>query len=174
MKKVASIFILALLLAGNLPALADGMFYWPEPVPPGVPYQRALLLFDSQYETLIVQSQYRLPDAPEEEFGWVVPVPSVPDLASMEPQLAASTFRELDTRAQSLDIHVLSILLISLWALVVGIAVLVLLLYFLSFYTTGLEWVRRHHLALMVSAVVLLLLALVSMCVVYIYPRTYM
>lgn len=172
MKRPMRFLILALLLSSSLPALADGMFYWPEPVPPGVPYQRALLLFDGQYETLIVQSQYRLPAAPEEEFGWVVPVPSVPDLASMDPQAAEVAFRELATRSQPMVFDPLSLLMIALCALLVGAALLVLLLDFLSFHTPRLEWVRRYHLGLMVGAVALLLLAVVSMCVVYIYPRS--
>jgi hypothetical protein len=173
MRKTAILFVLALLLVSNLPALADGMFYWPEPVPPGVPYQRALLLFDGQYETLVVQSQYHLPGASEEEFGWVVPVPAVPDLASMDPQAAEGFFRELATRSQPTVIDPLSLLWIALGSIIAGGAILILLLYLLSFYTPRLQWVRWHHAGLFIGANLVLLLAVMCYLVIYISPRSF-
>lgn len=88
MKKVVLLLVLAVMIVGSVPVLADGMFYWTESIPPEIPYQRALLMFDGGYETLIVQSKYRMSSSETDEFGWVVPVPSVPELASVEPALA--------------------------------------------------------------------------------------
>jgi hypothetical protein len=95
MKKAVLLLVLAALLMGSVPVLADGMFYWTESIPPEIPYQRALLLFNDGYETLIVQSKYRMSSSATSEFGWVVPVPAVPDLASIEPSLAEELFWEL-------------------------------------------------------------------------------
>ena len=75
-------------------AKADGKFYWQEEVPSGIPYQRAFLVFHDGTETLAVQSKYdRRPSADVNSIGWVVPVPSVPDVASMDPKAASFFFR---------------------------------------------------------------------------------
>jgi hypothetical protein len=37
MKKSVLFFVLAAMLAGSVPVLADGMFYWREPIPPRSP-----------------------------------------------------------------------------------------------------------------------------------------
>ena len=77
---------------------ADGKFYVPrEKVPPDMPYQRGLVLFDGKTETLLLQSKYEFEDEKGvEEFGWVVPLPSVPELASMRPRYADEIFWNLD------------------------------------------------------------------------------
>jgi hypothetical protein len=54
-----------------------------------------MLIFDGGLETLLLQSQYSLPGQASGDFGWVVPVPSLPELASMEPAHASQLFREL-------------------------------------------------------------------------------
>ena len=50
---------LALLLPAA-PVLADGKFYVREEVPPGVPYQRAIIAFDGEKELLVLQSKYEV------------------------------------------------------------------------------------------------------------------
>ncbi len=157
MKKAALVLVLALLLPSSLPALADGMFYWPEPVPPGVPYQRALLLFDGKYETLIVQSQYRLPVASEEEFGWVVPVPSVPDLASMDPQVADRLFLGLSYRTQPEVTDISDLVLVVVFFVLTISAVVVLVACILSFFFSSMHFVKRHRRKLATGAGVILL-----------------
>ena len=82
MKKVTFLLVLTIALATAVPALADGKFYGPEPVPPKIPHQRALLLFEGGRETLFLQSRYRTTGSLSDEFGWVVPLPSVPERAS--------------------------------------------------------------------------------------------
>ena len=59
-------------------ALADGKFYTvPERVAPDLPYQRALIAHDGNRELLILQSKF---EGEAKDFGWVVPLPAVPEL----------------------------------------------------------------------------------------------
>lgn len=70
-----------------LPGLlwSDGKMFHRETIPPDIPYQRAILLFQNETQTMILQSKYELPEGSESpEIGWVVPVPGVPELASVE------------------------------------------------------------------------------------------
>jgi hypothetical protein len=79
--------------AGN--ALADGKFYayQREKVPPGIPYQRAFLFFRDGTETLAVQSKYDFAQsASVDSIGWVVPVPNIPEVASMTPEATYDFF----------------------------------------------------------------------------------
>jgi hypothetical protein len=65
-------------------AQADGKLYSMDRVPPGIPFQRALILFHDGNETMLVQSRFL--DAgvsTNPAYGWVVPSPAVPELASM-------------------------------------------------------------------------------------------
>lgn len=85
---------------------ADGKFYG-EKIPPGIPYQRAFLLFHEGSETLVLQSKYELPQtADANSLGWVVPVPSVPEIASVDAGSAYKFFYEasLATRPKLLRI----------------------------------------------------------------------
>jgi len=96
MKKIAFLVFALVMVIPSASSLADGVFYWREEVPPGIPYQRALLLFDGNRETLIIQSKYELPDPKASDiFGWVVPVPAVPELASMGARKAFGLFDDL-------------------------------------------------------------------------------
>jgi hypothetical protein len=38
-------------------SMADGQMFWREEIPPKIPYQRALILFDKGTESLILQKQ---------------------------------------------------------------------------------------------------------------------
>jgi hypothetical protein len=105
--KKGSLVLTLLMLLAAAPAGADGKFYGPraiERVPPEIPYQRALLMFARGQETLVLQSKYRLPNPVAEGFGWVVPVPSVPEVASMEAWYASWFFEELDAASMP-DVH---------------------------------------------------------------------
>jgi len=88
--------VILLLTAGLLSghAWADGKFFIQvDTVPANVPYQRAFLIFDEGTETLVVQSKYELPESgATDALAWVVPVPSVPELASMDAEVARDFF----------------------------------------------------------------------------------
>ncbi len=86
--------VLVLLVLGSIcgRAHADGKFYG-EKIPPDIPYQRAFLLFHEGSQTLVLQSKYELSAAADaNSLGWVVPVPSVPEIASADADAARFFF----------------------------------------------------------------------------------
>ncbi|MEW6356211.1 MAG: DUF2330 domain-containing protein [Planctomycetota bacterium] len=91
----------AVLLCGGI-VFADGKFYRHyERIPPNVPYQRALLLFDGQTETLLLQSKYEVEDSKTASaLGWVVPLPAVPGLATMSVETVNDLFHSLNLHSQ--------------------------------------------------------------------------
>ena len=70
-----------ILIAAPISSIADGKFYYREKIPSDIPFQRAILLFDGEIETLIVQSKYQ---SSLDEFGWVIPTPSFPEVSKGE------------------------------------------------------------------------------------------
>ena len=93
--KTTARFAFLILAVGvlNPVVYADGRFYLSEQVPARIPYQRAFLSFYKGSETLILQSKYEmLQTSSAKSLGWVVPVPSVPELKSLEPYNAKSLF----------------------------------------------------------------------------------
>jgi len=87
------VFLLAAVAALGERAQADGKFYYGETVPPDIPYQRALIIFHEGSETLVLQSKYELPQSADtNSLGWVVPVPAVPEIASVDAEAATSFF----------------------------------------------------------------------------------
>ena len=88
--------LVCLLCSAAGSARADGKMYWRENVPPSIPYQRAVIFFQDGVETLVLQSKYQMPGPGEAApIGWVVPVPAVPELASVSADHAASIFDDL-------------------------------------------------------------------------------
>jgi len=74
-------------------ARGDGKFFVREKIPAGIPYQRAILLFDKGQETLILQSKYDLPKSTAvDSLGWIVPMPAVPEIAGGDADLAQHCF----------------------------------------------------------------------------------
>ena len=84
---LAALFWLALLVPAS-PVSADGKYYAREAkVGPGIPYQRALIAFNGEREILVVQSRYEnRGEQPLREIGWIVPLPAVPRVGTMEPK----------------------------------------------------------------------------------------
>jgi len=158
--KAGAIFLLWLagLLSGE--AWADGKFYWiRESVPPEVPYQRAFLLFDEGTETLVVQSKYELTQsAKTDSLAWVVPTPSVPELASMPSGQAWLFF---GTAARHSQPHLIrfSALFPILFGLMFIVGCVLLLLCLAQYFLVRLEklsrqtWERRARIAVLATLV---------------------
>src|SRR5687768_11764195 len=67
-------------------AFADGcfVFKWNKAIDINEPTQKAIIVHDAGREDLLLQVKY---EGPLEEFGWLIPVPSLPkvEIGSMEP-----------------------------------------------------------------------------------------
>ena len=128
-KSKAVLFLILVTLPAG-PLWSDGKFFVREKVPADLPYQRAFLLFDEGRETLVVQSKYTLaPSTSAETLAWVVPVPSIPELASMDAITAHGFFWTMSFRAGPRVWRVSGLLAyIPVAAFLVGVALLLLCL----------------------------------------------
>ena len=127
-------------------AFADGKMYWPERVLPEIPHQRALILFDEGTQTLVLQSKYEIPkgDNPP-PIGWVVPVPAVPELASMPADSAEELFMDLARRSTPRVTEVWPTVFGVLLVTVTVGALATLLLCLLSLVLPRPAWLRRNR-----------------------------
>jgi hypothetical protein len=98
----------------------DGKFYL-EKVPVGIPYQRAILMFEDAKETLVLQSQYKTIQTENTvSLAWVVPVPSVPELATVDADETKTAFLMLGLQSQPTVIPIVQIaIFIGLFLLVI-------------------------------------------------------
>lgn len=68
------------------PVLADGcfVFHWDKKTDINEPTQKAIIVYDAGREEMLLQVKY---EGPLDEFGWLIPVPSLPTVekGSMEP-----------------------------------------------------------------------------------------
>jgi len=78
-------FALAILVVSGAPplvstALGDGcfVFKWDKAIDNTEPSQKAIIVYDSGREDLLLQVKY---EGPLKEFGWLIPVPSVPEVS---------------------------------------------------------------------------------------------
>lgn len=153
--------LLCLLCSAAGSARADGKMYWRENVPPSIPYQRAVIFFQDGVETLVLQSKYQMPGPGKAApIGWVVPVPAVPELASVSADHATDIFNNL---ARSTAPQVTKFAMIFLDGLLLLAALLGLLFVRMVFSRAqGRELVRqRTFLYGSLSATFLLLLVVV-------------
>jgi hypothetical protein len=156
-KKTAVFLLLLVLLFSGAPALADGVFYWTESMPPEIPYQRAMPWFDGGQETLMVQSKYRTATSAAGGLGWVVPVPSVPELASMDPHHADDWFDRVDFASTPIVTRISEVLPAALFLGANLVAVLTLVACLALLFDRRMQYVRRHQSALAAGSVLVLL-----------------
>jgi len=107
---------------GAASVFADGKFFVgiteTEP-PPGMPYQRALIIWDGCNETLILQPRWQ---GRREQFFWVVPLPSEPQIWAPDSEEEISIFTLLFwnlafiSRKRITVIHISQIVGFVVWA----------------------------------------------------------
>jgi HEAT repeat protein len=92
--------LLALVWLTSTSSLADGcfVFKWNKSIDINEPTQKAIIVYDAGREDMLLQVKY---EGPLEEFGWLIPVPSLPTVekGSMEPfyELSQLTQRHFGT-----------------------------------------------------------------------------
>jgi hypothetical protein len=124
-----------ILAATAAEALADGKMFWREEIPPTIPFQRALILSDEGTETLILQSRYEIPEGGKESsLGWIVPVPDVPEIASMPADMAQQMFMYLSMNSRPRVTRILPTVFGVLLLTLAVLSLLTLLFCLLSFF----------------------------------------
>lgn len=128
-----------LLVFGSGQVFADGKMYIQlEDVSTSIPYQRAAIFFDEGEQTLILQSQYEIPNQSENTaLAWIVPLPSVPEIESTDADLIERyPFLYLDIMTAPKTTSVLGILMIGfafLWlACLIAAPTLLILTFFIK------------------------------------------
>lgn len=131
MKTVITTVLLACTIAAH--AFADGKMFLSENVPPQIPYQRALILFDQGKETLILQSKYAISvQDGKPTLGWVVPVPAAPEVAGMSAYASRRLFMHLSMVSQPDYTRIRSLVLPVMVFVVMALSLLTLLVCLLS------------------------------------------
>ncbi len=156
--KHSTITILTLLFCTTV-GLGDGKMYVPrEHVPLDIPYQRALILHQNGQEAMVLQSKFETSETlpADSSFGWVVPLPCVPELASMDAREADMLFFRLSWASHP------SVTVISNFVLPTVLATLSLLtiLCYLSF--INIPWlnsIRKHRETLLIITLFSLIFA---------------
>lgn len=153
--------LLLFLIQAAIPLFADGKIYW-EKVNAKIPYQRALILFDEGKETLLLQSKYEIPGDPgKHTLGWVVPVPAVPEVGSMNAAGADQLFQHLSlySRPEVTDLTLITAL--SVAGLCASIAFIALAASFFRRFTAHKSFLRNlAGAALSILAMVILIIPL--------------
>jgi hypothetical protein len=146
-------------------ACADGKFYG-EKIPPDIPYQRAFMLFHEESETLVLQSKYEFSQTTDtSSIGWVVPVPSVPEIASVDADAAffffVKTFVVTRPKMFRISGYVIPIAILLFWGSVAFVLFVLIQYPFLN--KIGLSksaWWNRLRNGLITTAIAFLLLGI--------------
>lgn len=84
MRRSVIALLFGLFVSQGIPAIADGGFFGRQEMEFSIPMQRAIILYNSPYETLIVQSSL---DDTQGDLAWIIPVPSDPKFVrAVDPQ----------------------------------------------------------------------------------------
>lgn len=138
-KNIFTLFFMVCIISQSM---ADGKMYWSEKVPPKIPYQRALITFENETQTLVLQSRYEIPQKETPlPLGWVVPVPAVPELASMNADSAKYMFRHLSANSSPTVIEIPVVLFVIFF----GSSILTFLLCALSFIVPFPAWFKSRR-----------------------------
>lgn len=144
----------------------DGKFYITERVPADIPYQRAFIFFRENSEILILQSKYELSQsAAVDSLGWVVPVPSVPDIASVDADIAEKFFHFTSWSAQPKFHHVsvwflLIFFLTFLGSIAFLLVYIVKYLFFKKWGRSDTRWNHRFYTTLIIACISFILVTL--------------
>jgi hypothetical protein len=140
---ITAVLILA---ATTVELMADGKMFWREQIPPKIPYQRALILHRDGTETLVLQSRYEIPKTGERTtVGWVVPVPAVPEIASMPADVARGLFRYLSMVSRPRLTRIGPIVFGAVFLGVGGLSLITLLLCLVSFVVPMPVWFKQNR-----------------------------
>jgi hypothetical protein len=164
MIKMHSIAVLFFFCSVSPRLMADGKMYWPESVSPTIPYQRALIFYKQGVQTLFLQSQYEIPEQQNAAvLGWVVPVPAVPEVASMPAEGAQHLFFRVDFRSRAKIISSGGVLLFLSVLVVAGLLLNIFLLTVFSKHMP-IRWLAKNRQRLIFYLIVVfVILALVSL-----------
>jgi hypothetical protein len=160
-KRLLFLMIVAGFAAG---VKGDGKFFVREKIPAGIPYQRAILLFHEDHETLILQSKYDLPESQSvDSLAWIVPVPTVPEIAGGGANVAQDCFFVASRQTQPNVYHISY--LFSLVCLVLFVGGLAFMTVFLIRYprarraeSTRAVWNRQMTKTLLATGIAFLLM----------------
>ena len=144
MKQIIAIVLLVTATAAQ--SFADGKIFWRENVPPKIPYQRALILFEEGSETLILQSRYEIPESYDNTIlGWVVPLPAIPEVASTSADEARFLFLDLSRYFQPRVTRVVPNIFTVLFLTVAGLSLVTLLICLISYVVPFPQWLRQNR-----------------------------
>jgi hypothetical protein len=168
MKRILMMGLIVAAMAAQLSA--DGKMFWREEIPPKIPYQRAFILFKDGTQTLVLQSRYEIPETVKKAtLGWIVPVPAVPEVASMPAGAASEMFRKLsmDSLPRVTWISELALNLLFVFLLIVaGLSVLTLLLCLVSFVPPVSPWLIKRRRKLAEASILALLVCFVAFIII--------
>lgn len=148
-------------------ALGDGKFYV-DKVPPNIPYQRAFIFFHEGSETLVLQSKYAFSQSGAvDSLGWIVPVPSVPEIASADADAAWISFYKASIHTQPKPTRIsgfIFLIFIIFFLCCVGFLVVQLIEYlFLSKIKLSRDaWQHRFGISLLITFIAFFLIVMTT------------